>query len=616
MIQSTLYLKRTVLISLALLLVCAGVLAYFFRDSIFTTAQLKKTVSTVTKEDDERIKQGKKREQTAQSRAAIKERSVNQEGEGTITTEAVEMSSDKLKNGKKTVAGWVVITDPWGRKVTSFRSGVTGNGWLALPTRACLGGNNWQFYPDSGGKAEISGGLWINGDRVGLWHLAEDTDIYDGQEIAVWNEGNPVSWISLESADEYHSITLRESRTEGFFISAPLPDYINEIGIFLQSNKIVGWTFGKWLKKGYMWPGEARTGLKYNTWVRYFYNITFANGREEKFARALAMEKGYSGLEQLASFVEGFQVQPKLAPGDTPLYLLPEEIIKQIRVLVNDALHSGDGSRVIDILNSQMLKRIGDISLLMSVVPAIVDNRGFEAAISEIEDSGRYITRQLGRDVPALETLHVQLYQKWLQSLVSAGGINEGLQAYNAAIMYYPDDPYIHLLGVELTLLSGDWEEAERMLYMRNYPPALQDRYELLALRIAEIKGQEEKVVIHFPRGSNRIKVTAAINGTLYQDFLVDTGSTVVTIPSSTADALGLEIVHGQRRLSTASGVETASEVIIDAIEIDGWVEYDIRALVLDMPGQPGMGLLGLNYLGRFQMDLKPEEGTMLLMPR
>jgi clan AA aspartic protease (TIGR02281 family) len=263
-----------------------------------------------------------------------------------------------------------------------------------------------------------------------------------------------------------------------------------------------------------------------------------------------------------------------------------------------------------------MLKRIGDISLLMSVVPAIVDNRGFEAAISEIEDSGRYITRQLGRDVPALETLHVQLYQKWLQSLVSAGGINEGLQAYNAAIMYYPDDPYIHLLGVELTLLSGDWEEAERMLYMRNYPPALQDRYELLALRIAEIKGQEEKVVIHFPRGSNRIKVTAAINGTLYQDFLVDTGSTVVTIPSSTADALGLEIVHGQRRLSTASGVETASEVIIDAIEIDGWVEYDIRALVLDMPGQPGMGLLGLNYLGRFQMDLKPEEGTMLLMPR
>jgi clan AA aspartic protease (TIGR02281 family) len=262
-----------------------------------------------------------------------------------------------------------------------------------------------------------------------------------------------------------------------------------------------------------------------------------------------------------------------------------------------------------------MLKRIGDIDLLMIVVPAIVDNHGFEAAISEIEDSGRYITRQLGRDIPAVDKLHVQLYQEWLQSLVSAREITEGLRAYNAAIVYYPEDPYIHLLGVELALLSEYWEEAERLLNVRNYPPAFQDRYQLLALRIAEMKGQEEKIVIRFPLGSNRITLTATINERFNQDFVVDTGATVVTIPSSTADALGLEIVHSQRTLSTASGVETAIEVNIDEIEIDGWVEY-IRALVLDLPGQPGMGLLGLNYLGRFQMDLKPEEGILLLTPR
>ncbi len=60
----------------------------------------------------------------------------------------------------------------------------------------------------------------------------------------------------------------------------------------------------------------------------------------------------------------------------------------------------------------------------------------------------------------------------------------------------------------------------------------------------------------------------------------------------------------------------TASEVIIDAIEIDGWVEYDIRALVLDIPDRPGLGLLGLSYLGRFRMDLKTDEGTLLLTPQ
>ena len=97
---------------------------------------------------------------------------------------------------------------------------------------------------------------------------------------------------------------------------------------------------------------------------------------------------------------------------------------------------------------------------------------------------------------------------------------------------------------------------------------------------------------------------------------LSDTGATTVTIPSSTAEALGLDVVYGQHTLSTAGGSVEAGAVIIDAIEIDGWVEYDVSAYVLDIPGQQGLGLLGLNYLGRFQMDLKLEEGRLLLSPR
>jgi clan AA aspartic protease (TIGR02281 family) len=204
--------------------------------------------------------------------------------------------------------------------------------------------------------------------------------------------------------------------------------------------------------------------------------------------------------------------------------------------------------------------------------------------------------------------------------MVSARAVDEGWQAYTAAKTYYPDDAYIHLLGVELQLLNGNWEEAEHLLYMRDYPEAFQDRYEILARRISEMKGQEGKIVISFPQGSTKIPVTAAINETLYQDFVVDTGASMISIPSSTADALGLEIVQGdhrnQHRVSTVGGVVTAGEVIIDAIEIDGWVEYDVRALVIDIPDRPGLGLLGLNYLGRFQMDLKTEEGILSLSPR
>ena len=365
-----------------------------------------------------------------------------------------------------------------------------------------------------------------------------------------------------------------------------------------------------------MWPGKTGAALEYRTWVRYFYNMTFANGREEKFAGALAMKKGYTIQEQLASFIEGFRLQPKLAVDDTPDYLLPGEIVKQMRILVTDAVSRGEGSEIVKVLSGQALKIIGDPGLLIDIVPVIASVNGFEAAIGEIDDSGRHIVRESGLDAPALDKLHMHLYRDWLQSLVSDGEVDEWLQTYNAAKAYYPDDPNIHLLGVELALLNGEWEEAERLLYMRDYPPAFQDRYQILAGRISEMKELEEQIVINFPRGSNRVTLTAVINGTVDQEFLVDTGATVVTIPSTTADALGLEIVPGNRTLATASGVVTVNEVIIESIEIKGWVEHDIRAIVLDMPGRPKLGLLGTNYLGRFEMDLKPEEGTLLLTPR
>ena len=110
--------------------------------------------------------------------------------------------------------------------------------------------------------------------------------------------------------------------------------------------------------------------------------------------------------------------------------------------------------------------------------------------------------------------------------------------------------------------------------------------------------------------------VTAAVNEALHQDFLIDTGATTVTIPSSSADALGLHIIYEGSIISTVGGPVEAGRVTIDAIEIGGWVEYNVEAYVVDIPGQPGLGLLGLNYLGRFQMDLKPEDGTLLLSPR
>jgi len=87
---------------------------------------------------------------------------------------------------------------------------------------------------------------------------------------------------------------------------------IDEIGVFVQNGKVVGWSFGQWIPNGYMWQGKEGSEPEYNTWVRYFYDITFAYGREEKFAMALAMQKSRAWREQLAAFIDGFRLKPKL----------------------------------------------------------------------------------------------------------------------------------------------------------------------------------------------------------------------------------------------------------------------------------------------------------------
>ena len=91
----------------------------------------------------------------------------------------------------------------------------------------------------------------------------------------------------------------------------------------------------------------------------------------------------------------------------------------------------------------------------------------------------------------------------------------------------------------------------------------------------------------------------------------------MVTIPSSTAQELGLAVDNRNpvRKVFTAGGVQYAPEVTLQSITIEGWEVNDIKALVLDIPNQPAWGLLGLNYLQRFRMDMNTEAGVLLLEP-
>ena len=82
---------------------------------------------------------------------------------------------------------------------------------------------------------------------------------------------------------------------------------------------------------------------------------------------------------------------------------------------------------------------------------------------------------------------------------------------------------------------------------------------------------------------------------------------------------LGLRLLFKQtllRQIYTAGGIKRAHGVVLSSIELQGQAINDIKALVVDLPNQPEVGLLGLNYLRRFRMNLNTNEGIFTLEPR
>jgi len=139
-----------------------------------------------------------------------------------------------------------------------------------------------------------------------------------------------------------------------------------------------------------------------------------------------------------------------------------------------------------------------------------------------------------------------------------------------------------------------------------------------LAKRVDGLRSEEGKIVIRFEPGLRHIPVSALLNDSVEQAFVIDTGASLVTIPSSTADALGLRIDENtpQAWVSTAGGPALARQVTLDAVALKGREITQVKAWVLDIPGRPDLGLLGLNYLNRFHVEIDNERGVLMLKPR
>ena len=513
--------------------------------------------------------------------------------------------------------GLLRIRDIAGRLLSEIMVPLVGGGWVALPTRESIGGYSWVLQMSSGGPQTIEGGIVNDLDQISLWRIPEDQSL-ESPELFPWSAGKPLTWLALRSQDPPEPVEIEGIGRQGNFNKGSLPDDINDSGVFIQDGRVVGWTFGDFIDGAFLWVGDVGRNLKAEIRVDDYYRLTFANGREEEFVRALAMGDDYSNLDRLAAFVRAFRIDPRLSADRTPDYLKPEAVISQMRLLLARAVQEGFGLQAASYFDAEVLAQTEDISLMSEVVILTAQKLGPEEAVNLTENVIEDLEPKSNREKTQLNELHSGLYQNWLNALLEGGDIQDAWRVYERGVRQRPDDLNIYLFGVKLALTEDDWATAERLLAAKDYPPTLSDQVRNLQSQISELKGQHGKILIRFVPGTRQIPVTASINQATSQEFIVDTGASMVTIPFSTARILGIGISvrNPRRKIFTASGELYAPEVVLDSITLEGHETYNVRALVMDIPNQPGLGLLGLNYLRRFRMDLNTDDGLLMLAPR
>ncbi len=528
---------------------------------------------------------------------------------------ASKKSSGPVGSGE-IVAGEVTVSHHTGLTLAGIPAAVVSGWWIALPVHACYGGDQWLFSPDAGPVLSVVSGSWRDGEPVALWRLEEGTSM-PGPELRPWRPERPVSWRSLVSGEERREaiVQAKERLTRLALVSAGVPE---ETGLYLQDGHVVGWTFGRLFEHGVLWIGPAGEELTEDIRVDHFYNITFANGREEQFIHALAMGDEAPALERLKAFSDGFRLLPELSSDQTPAHIKEEKIAALMSVIAEDLHENGFSREVSDLLTPEVLSEAGDAQLAVRSVLATARYYGTASAVDRVEKL--LDGRELGSGTKGMRIRAVarDLFVEWIRDRIDQADNLGAWRAHKRAERLFPEDPEIRLLAVEMAVEEKDWRSAQDLLRMREVPPELAERAVRLARQADRLRAEEGKVVIRFKPGLKNIPVKATLNGVLDQEFLIDTGASLVTIPSGTAEKLGISLDQNTPRhwVSTAGGAVLAKEVTLDLIELEGRSVKDITAFVLDIPGRPEIGLLGLNYLRYFYVEIDNEQGVLMLKPR
>ena len=124
------------------------------------------------------------------------------------------------------------------------------------------------------------------------------------------------------------------------------------------------------------------------------------------------------------------------------------------------------------------------------------------------------------------------------------------------------------------------------------------------------------KASVPMERHGTVAMVQATLNNRRAAKFVVDTGASYTLISNAVASDLGINLGANPQTLpfQTANGLINAPVTNMESISIGGLEIRNIPIAIHDAVPDPQVaGLLGLNFLSNFKMDIDTQKGVLHL---
>lgn len=149
--------------------------------------------------------------------------------------------------------------------------------------------------------------------------------------------------------------------------------------------------------------------------------------------------------------------------------------------------------------------------------------------------------------------------------------------------------------------------------------PALDARFARLEKEgnCGAVAGEGKTVTLKFPKRAQTIPVRARFNGDTEGLFIVDTGASMVVITRKFANRLGIPEEKPTLWVNTANGRTQVQLASVDLIDVRGAKARRVPVAVADtLEGGGADGLLGMGFLGRFDVRVSAGDGRLEISPR